>query len=306
MAEHNRVKAESSQNGSSGVAASSATIQGASKFSNLVGQRVVFRHYPTGSSRTGTIVSMQGETFAFIGEDGTPNYQLQRTVVTDILGIIAVLPFKAAETQTSAPSKATPSKAAASKAAPTKAAPSKAAPSKAAPTEAAAAVSIAPTEAEFPKLELTEAQKKAKAAAVPKTAATVLKAAAAVPKTAAASSKTAAPKKPERNFVEEIGDFVAAEGAAACVRAQLPALLDHTVSGRKTVKFEFPATLRFDGKHVSVGANFDKPYVLEMLRENLGIESDKIRVSISYAFEHLANGKLDVLKNGEITIFVSW
>jgi len=302
MAETQSVKAESSQNGLSGVAASSATIQGASKFSNLVGQRVVFRHYPTGSPRNGTIVSMQGDNFAFIGEDGMPSYQLQRTVVTDILGIIAVLPFNAAKTQMPAPSKAAPSKAASTKAAPTKATPSKTAPTEAAPTEAAA-VSIAPTKEEFPKLELTEAQKKAKAAVLtsPPKAATVLKTAAAVPKTAAATSK-----KPKRNFVEEIGDFVAAEGAAACVRAQLPALLDHTVSGKKTVKFGFPATLRFDGQHVSVGANFNKPYVLEKLREDLGIESDRIRVSISYAFKHLANGKLDVLKNGEITIFVSW
>ncbi len=295
MAETKNVKAGSSQNRSSGVAASSATIQGASKFSNLVGQRVVFRHYPTGSPRNGTIVSMQGDNFAFIGEDGMPSYQLQRTVVTDILGIIAVLPFNAAKTQMPAPSKAAPSKAASTKAAPTKATPSKTAPTEAAPTEAAA-VSIAPTKEEFPKLELTEAQKKAKAAVLtsPPKAATV-------PKTAAATSK-----KPKRNFVEEIGDFVAAEGAAACVRAQLPALLDHTVSGKKTVKFGFPATLRFDGQHVSVGANFNKPYVLEKLREDLGIESDRIRVSISYAFKHLANGKLDVLKNGEITIFVSW
>ena len=315
MAETKSVKAVSSQNGSSGVAASSATIQGAS---NLVGQKVVFRQYPSGVPKTGTIASMQGENFALISEDGMPGYQLQLTLVTDILGIIAIVPFNAAmPSKAAAVSKAAPSKAAAvSKAAPSKAAPTETAPSKAAPTEAAAVPKAATpsttavSEAAFPELKATEAQLKAreaqlKARASPPKAAAVPKTAAAVPKTAAVS-KTAAPKVSKRVIEAEIGDFVAAQAADACVNAELPTLLNHTVSGRKTVKFEFPATLRFDGQDVSVGANFNKPHVLEKLRENLGIESDKIRVSINYAFEHLPNGKLDVLKMGEITVFVSW
>jgi hypothetical protein len=264
---------------------------------------------------------MQGD-HAFISQDGLPAWLPQHTDVSDIMGCFSSItaPSKAAAATPSKAAAVAPSKAAA--AAPSKAAvaaPSKeavAAPSKAAATPSKAAVAApskaaaAVSEEAFPELKATEAQLNArasppKAATVPKTAAAVPKTAAAVPKTAA-PSKAAGPKVSKRVLEEEIGDFVAATAADACVRAQLTTLLDHTMSGRKTVKFGFPATLRFDDQHVSVGANFNKPYVLEKLRENLGIESDKIRVSINYAFEHLPNGKLDVLKMGEITIFVSW
>ena len=306
MAETHIFKAGSSQNGSSGVAASSAT--------NFVGMRVLFKQYSTGLPCTGTIMSMQGD-HAFISQDGLPAWLPQHTDVSDIMGCFSSItaPSKAAAATPSKAAAVAPSKAAA--AAPSKAAvaaPSKeavAAPSKAAATPSKAAVAApskaaaAVSEEAFPELKATEAQLNARAS--PPKAATVPKTAAAVPKTAA-PSKAAGPKVSKRVLEEEIGDFVAATAADACVRAQLTTLLDHTMSGRKTVKFGFPATLRFDDQHVSVGANFNKPYVLEKLRENLGIESDKIRVSINYAFEHLPNGKLDVLKMGEITIFVSW
>jgi len=280
MAESNSVKAESSQNGSSGVAASNARIQGATKNPTLVGKKVLFKQYPSGIPWTGSILSMQGEHFAYIMQDGMPSWLPQLTAVTDILGIFSALPTKMA---------------------PIKVAVSKAAANVAVPSEVVA-TNVASKE-EFPELGLTEAQKKVKAAANTAPSKVAVSNTATVCK---ATVSRASPKKPKIECGKEIGDFVAIEGGEACVKAQLPALLNHTMSGKKTVKFEFPPTLMFDGHDVSVGANFDKPYVLGKLRENLGIKSDKIRVSINYAFERLPNGKLNLLKNGEITIFVSW
>ena len=298
--------AESSQNGSSGVAASSATTQSVSAAISAPtqkavqstclgnGLRVVYRQYPSGAPWSGMILSMQSANFALILQDGMPPWSPQLTAVSDILEII---PFMPAHPSAAAPSKAAPSKAAPSKAE----APSEAAPSK-------AALSKAANDAEFPELKATEAQKAASAKVTLPAKEAVAKAQNA--KASAAVSKTAvsktAPKESKRDFETEIGDFVAATAADACVKAQLPSLLDHTVSGKKTVKFGFPATLMFDGHRVSVGANFNKPYMLKQLRESLGIESEGIHVSIQYAFEHLPNGKLNLVKEGEITIFVSW
>ena len=303
--------AKSSQNGSSGVAASSATTQSVSAAISAPtqkavqstclgnGLRVVYRQYPSGAPWSGMILSMQSANFALILQDGMPPWSPQLTAVSDILEII---PFMTAHPSAAAPSKAAPSKAAPSKAeAPSEAAPSETAASKAAPSKAA-------NDAEFPELKATEAQKAASAKVTLPAKEAVAKAQNA--KASAAVSKTAvsktAPKESKRDFETEIGDFVAATAADACVKAQLPSLLDHTVSGKKTVKFGFPATLMFDGHRVSVGANFNKPYMLKQLRESLGIESEGIHVSIQYAFEHLPNGKLNLVKEGEITIFVSW